>query len=324
MLRRWLCCSAGLLLGVAISLVGAAQETSISIPQDSKFALQLDLKAIKQTKLGAMLFDFAKKKAIEEIGNKSGGGELGIEKIKEVLGFDPFEDLQAIILSSTDFEHPERSMLMLIRLKKSSGNLEGLALSLPKYEASDYKSYQIHSMSADHDMRVYGAIHGKNQSDRTLVLCPNQDLVKSVLDGLDGATASGELRKLNLATSNSPMARLEIYDIPRDKLGQGPQANVAKIVNSFLVDIRDAGENLTFAAKMTTDTDKQAEQLQQMAKGLLAMIDLAQSMDENNEDLKKVKDILVGVDAKCEGKQVQVAISVNSDKVVQAIQAEID
>ncbi len=61
-----------------------------------------------------------------------------------------------------------------------------------------------------------------------------------------------------------------------------------------------------------------------MAKGLLAMIDLAQSMDDKNEELKKVKDILVGVDAKNEGTQVQVAISVNSDKVFKAIQAEID
>ncbi len=132
-------------------------------------------------------------------------------------------------------------MLMLVRLKKTSGNLEGLALSLPKYESSEYKSYQIHSMSADHDMRVYGAIHGKDQADRTLVLCPNQDLVKSVLDGLDGGKIrrrTTQAESIDVRFTDGPFWKFMTFLATNSDKALRPI--VAKIVKSFLVDIRDA------------------------------------------------------------------------------------
>jgi hypothetical protein len=294
----------------------SAPKMPVNVPVNSKFCIQIDLSAIKQTKLGAMLFSLAKKKAIEELG-KEGGEEAGLAKIKEMLGMDPFEEIETITLSSADFEDPEKSMLALVQLKKTSGNLEGLALGLPEYESSEYKKYQIHSAAPDKNMRVYGAIHGKEDQGRTIILAPNKGSIESVLDALD-SKASGSANE-----GSSPLVRLQLFEMPMDKIGEGPQANIAKIVKTVLLEIEDADEDIAFTAKMTTDTEKQAEQVRQMAQGVIAMIDFAQSMDSDDEDLKKIREMLVGLKATREGSDVNVGLTLNAAKIASALAEEL-
>jgi len=54
----------------------------------------VDLQAILTSKVGASLFIMAKKAAMDEIGKSVNSQELTSEKIKEVLGMDPFEEIQ--------------------------------------------------------------------------------------------------------------------------------------------------------------------------------------------------------------------------------------
>ncbi len=302
-----------------------AQSPVITIPKESKFVLQVNVPSIQKTKLGSALLEFAKAKAMEEMGDTGKDGSKGLEKIKEVIGFDPFEDIQAITFSTTDYEKPERSMLAIVRLKKNSGNLEGLALGLPQYKSSEYGKHLIHSSAPDENMRVYGAIHGEAEGDKTLVLCPSLECVQSVLDRLDGKGATNDaFRTVEIASSNAPMLRLEVYDVPMDKLGDGPQVNVAKILKSFMLDVRDdSGDKIKVAAKMSAGSEKQAEQLRQMAQGMIAAIDFAQGLDDN-DDLKKVRELLTSIDATRDGANVEVGVSINSSKLYDAIKEELD
>ena len=296
----------------------SAPKMPAHVPVNSKFCIQIDLNAVKQTKLGAMLFSLAKKKAIEELG-KEGGDEAGLAKLTEMLGMDPFEEIQSITLSSAEFEDPEKSMLAIVQLKKTSGNLEGLALGLPEYEASDYKKTQIHSAAPDKNMRVYGAIHGKEDQNKTIVLSPNKSSIESVLDALDSAPKTS-----TDSSSKSPLVRLQLFEIPQDKIGEGPQANIAKIVKTVLLEVEDADEDISFTAMMTTDTEKQAEQVRQMAQGVIAMIDFAQSMDSDDEDLKKIREMLVGLKATREGSDVQVGLTLKAAKIAASLAEELD
>ena len=327
MMRNWFENTAAILTVSLIAGLAIAQQQRTAapqtprnipenIPENSKFSVRIDLNAIKQTKLGAMLFELAKKKAIEEIG-KEGGDEAGLAKIKEMLGMDPFEEIQSITLAAGEFEHPEKSMLAIVRLKKTAGNLEGLVLGLPGYETMDYKKHQIHSAAPDKKMRVYGAFHGKKDQHRTLVFSPNKSTLESVLDTLDSSSNA------DLDGSESPLVRLHLYEIPRDKLGDGPQANIAKIVKTFMLDVEDANEDIAFTAKMSTETDKQAEQVRQMAQGLIAMVDFAQSMDSNDKDLKKIREMLVGLTATREGTDVEVSLTLSAAKIASAIAEEL-
>ena len=297
----------------------SAPKMPAHVPVNSKFCIQIDLNAVKQTKLGAMLFSLAKKKAIEELG-KEGGDDAGLAKLTEMLGMDPFEEIQSITLSSAEFEDPEKSMLAIVQLKKTSGNLEGLALGLPEYEASDYKKTQIHSAAPDKKMRVYGAIHGKEDQNKTIVLSPNKSSIETVLDALDSAPKTSS----DSTDSKSPLVSLQLFEIPQDKIGEGPQANIAKIVKTVLLEVEDADEDISFTAKMTTDTEKQAEQVRQMAQGVIAMIDFAQSMDSDDEDLKKIREMLVGLKATREGTDVQVGLTLKAAEIASALAEELD
>ncbi len=293
-----------------------APKIPVNAPANSKFSIQIDVAAIKQTKLGAMLFSLAKKKAIEELG-KEGGGEAGLTKLTEMLGMDPFEEIQSVTLSSTEYEHPEKSMLAVVRLKKTAGNLEGLALGLPEYQSTEYKKNQIHSAAPDKNIRIYGAIHGKDDQSRTIILTPSKSTIESVLDELDSRPSTGSNE------GKSPLVRLQLFEIPKDKIGEGPQVNIAKIVKTLMLDIEDANEDIAFTAKMSTETDKQAEQVRQMAQGVIAMIDFAQSMDSNDKDLKMLREMLVGLKATRDGVDVQVGLTLNAAKIATAIADEL-
>ncbi len=322
MMRKWFENTAAILtVSVLAGLAIAQQQRTApkmpaSLPENSKFSIQIDLGAIKQTKLGGMLFELVKKKAIEELGKES-GNEAGQAKLKEMLGMDPFEEIQSITLSAAEFENPDKSMLVIVRLKKTAGNLEGLALGLPEYESLDYKKHHIHSAAPDKKMRVYGAVHGKADQNHTIVLTPNKSTIQSVLDELESNSSN------DLNASEMPLVRLELFEIPKDKLGDGPQANIAKIVKSFMLDVEDANEDIAFTAKMTTETDKQAEQVRQMAQGVIAMLDFAQAMDSDDKDLKKIRQMLVGLKATREGTEVQVGLTLNAVKIASAIAEEL-
>ena len=302
-------CSA---LAALVIAQDASTKKPANIPADSKFVIQIDLNAIKRTQLGATLFRVAKEKAIDEFGKK-GGEKAGLDRIKEMLGLDPFEDVQSITLSSSEYDSPEKSMLAMVRLKRTTGNLEGMALGLPEYVATDYKQHQIHSAAPDSKMRVYGAFHGSGKQDRVMILCPNKNAVQTALDQLDSGS------NVVPSTESTPLIHLQVFDIPQDKIGKGPQANVAKILKSLMMDVNDNQENISVSATMTTETQKQAQQVHQMASGLMAMIDFAQSMDSSDKDLKKLRELVAGHESKVNGTSVQVTVSLKAAQIASLI-----
>ncbi|MFO0924043.1 MAG: hypothetical protein U0905_16305 [Pirellulales bacterium] len=284
-------------------------------PKEPKFVVGINLQTAKQSSIGKLLFETVKSKALEEMQKKSGSDSADLDRLKEMIGFDPFEEVQSISFSSSDYEKPEESMIATIRLRKTTGNIEGLLLNLPEYKSEEYKSHSIHSVAPDSNLRVYGAIHGKGNQDRTIVLCPKADKVKQALDQLDASPSSEK--------KDDAIVKLRVVELPTDKLGEGPQANVAKIVKEVEATIRESNDQLQVALTMLTSSEKQAEQLRQMAQGLIAMIDFAQGLEPDDEDLKKVQAVLKGVEAKCNGNRVEVVVRVDSSEVAKVIEKEI-
>lgn len=162
----------------------AAAQNSIGVPSDSKFVLQIDLKALRNSKVGSMVFDMAKKAAMEEFGKNRDSKELPFYKIKEVLGMDPFEEIQGIVVCGSDYEKPEKSLLGMIRLKKTTGNVEGLLLSIPGHEKSEHRNYEIYSASPGDNKKVFGAIHKDNEENHTLIVGANKTSVTGLLTPL--------------------------------------------------------------------------------------------------------------------------------------------
>jgi hypothetical protein len=304
-----------------IALCSASRAEEISVPADTKFVVRLDLHAIHATSIGGKLIEMAKQQAMKELGGKEGPG---FEKIKEMLGFDPFQEIHGITVSASDYEHPEQSLVAAIRLQKTTGNLEGLLLGLPGYEAKEYGKHQLYSVAPERDLRVFGAVHTGAQGNKTIVLSVKQEAVTNLLDQLDGKPASGSAFKKISPADGKPLVSLDVFELPKEVLDEdGPQANIVKLLRKISFQISESGENLDVGMSLTTDTEKQAEQLRQMAQGLIAALEFAQSIDPDEEELKKIRQIARDIKAIRDGSTTKINLSVSGKELMKLIEEEL-
>lgn len=313
-----------LLAGIAIAQHGTNKKAE-SKSADAKFVIHIDFNAIKQTKIGAILFDVAKQKALEEI-DRGGDREVALNRIKQTLGLDPFEDIQSITLSTDDLDEDSESAVAVVRLRKSAGNLEGLALNLPEYDTEEHEQHTIHSArmpQSKGNRKIFGTVHGEKDQDRTIVLSPELTAVKSKLNELDSAGEELYANEGASGKANSKLVEMRVLEIPMEKIGRGPQAAVAKIITSFTADLTCDDESIVATAMTTTQNEKQAEQLQQMSNGLMAMIDLAQSMEPNDKDLRQIREVVCNFESTVADNHVTLTLSLNSEKILQAISKEM-
>lgn len=328
MMVRWILTSC-LAMQIAISGIwshAAAQSIAeIRVPSDSKFVLQFDLQAVRKSKVGGVLFDAIKKAAIEELEKSKNENGFDLNKVNDILGFDPFEEVQGVVISAADFDNPEKSLIGLVRLKKNSGNIEGLLLNLPGYEKSSHGKHDIHSASPDEDSRFFGAIHTADTGNKTLVISPNKDSVTQLLDSLDNTQSDSKaFKSVPIENDRKVLLNLQLLELPTDKLGEGPQANIAALLKSVSFQVTESDDDLDIFANLTTDTKKQAEQIRQSIQGIYAMIQLAQSIETEDEDLKEFNQFLKGVKVTTNEESITVKIKIPSDVVAELIKKEIE
>jgi hypothetical protein len=319
-MSRWICFLATMAMAF-IALGSASRAEEVSVPADTKFVVRLDLHAIHGIALGGKLIEMVKQQAMKDLGGKEGPS---LEKIKEMLGFDPFQEIHGITVSASDYEHPEQSLVASIRLQKTTGNLEGLLLGLPGYEAKEHGKHAMYSVAPDGDMRVFGAVHTGAQGDKTIVLSVKQEAVTNLLDQLDGKPPSGSAFKKISDADGKPLVRLDVFELPKDVLDEdGPQANIVKLLRKISLQISESGANLDVGVSLTTDTEKQAEQLRQMAQGLIAALDIAQSIDPEEEELKKIRQIAPDIKATRDGSTTKINFSVSGQELMKVIEEEL-
>ena len=315
-------------LSLSLILVFSANanaQTSISVPSDSKFVLQIDLQALKSSKVGSSLFEMAKKAAMDEVGKKIDAKDMSIDKIKEVVGMDPFEEIQGIVICASDYEKPEKSLLGMVRLKKTTGNIEGLLLALPGYTKSEHRNYEIHGASPDKNANVFGAIHKNSAGNNTLIVGANKSSVTGLLDSLDAKAAeSKSLKSVELSSDRKVIAQMQILELPIEKLGKGPQANIAALLSSMMVSVSEEEDELEVQAAMQTGTDKKAEQIRQSIQGLGAMVELFASMDNQDDDVKNVLKFIKKIKVTQDGTAVSVRMRVPSAEIAEMLKKEMN
>jgi len=265
----------------------AHAETTISIPEDAKFEVRVNLDALRETELGKQFMAAVQELAAKEIGSKASNSDK-LANIQKMLGFDPFEDPQSITFFGTNSVNPQEEFGLVLKLKRTTGNLEGLVLALPNYQSSKHGNYTIHS-AAENKKRAYGAIHNGS----TVVVARKLDALKAMLDRLNkrGSEVSPPDRE-TFAGANDALVNVLVRDLPQMDLGKGPYVNTIKLVKEVSVTIQDDRGDFVIDVKLTTNDDKPAEQIQQLIQGLVAMIDLTQAPNEGDENLKLIAELL--------------------------------
>ncbi len=298
-----------------------ADEVRIGLPDDVKFVVSVDLAAIQNSAVGGRLLTAVKDEALGKLEEKGEGKGLSLDKIVEILGFDPFEEIQSVVVAAADYDSPEESLVGCIQMRKTTGNLEGLLLTLPGYSAEDVDGRQIHSAAPDDDVHVYGAIHADADEGRTVVLAAQREAVVQLLDSLAGKGASEGAKTVTLSGEGGPLVLLEVFELPSELMEEeGPPANVAKIVRSISVRISESEGKVVVSTSVATNDAKQAEQLEQMVKGLRAMVDLAASGEEKDEDLEKIQQLLTELDVARSDSTLDLSLSVPADEALKLIE----
>jgi hypothetical protein len=304
----------------------AVAQDSIHVPSDSKFVLQIDLNSLRSSKIGSTLLEAAKKAAMEEAGKKIDQEDVSIQKIRDVLGLDPLEEIQGIVLCASNYEKPEKSLLAMIRLKKTLGNIEGLLLAIPGYVKYDYGKYEIHSAAPSDQDRAFLAIHKNSAENHTLILGADKNSVTNLLDSLDTRiSANSALKTIDLDSDRKLIASMQVLELPsKDAVGQGPQANIAALLKSFVLSISEEGDELEVRGVLHTSTEKQADKIRQSIQGLSAMVELFASMDEQDADTREMLKFLKQIKVLHEGTSVKVKLRLPSSKIADMLKHEID
>ncbi len=301
------------------NLRAAAEDSdSVSVPADSKFLVHVDIGAFKKTPIGARLFEMAKREALKEIGDDD---DNDFEELKEALGFDPFTELDAITIVGADFKKPEDHMHVVLRMRETVGNLEDLMATMPDYDSSEYGDHTIHSASPDEKQRMFGAVHTDGKRVKRVVAARTRKAVRNLLDMLDGKIRKAS-KAVKLSRAEGQFVHIELLDIPRENIGRGPQANIARLVQGLSLKVGSDGDDLAMSVAVTTKEEKQAKQVRQMIQGLTAMIQLVDDGGEG-ENLQQAKEFLENLKVKRKGNVVQIRLTVPEADVVDLIEDEM-
>lgn len=309
---------AGVLALTGLARVASAEEYRISLPAEAQFVVRVDLPAVRSSTVGGRLFETAKSRLLAELADK-GKGDLTLDKIVEILGFDPFEEVQGIVVGGA-YENPEQSLVAAVQLRKTSGNLEGLLLTLPGYSAEEVEGMQIYSATPDENRRVFGTIHVNGAGDRTLVISAQRDAIVQALKSLDGQTPGDAQRTVTLGAPNGPLAQVDVFELPpMVDQHEGPPANIAKIVRQMSAQVSESDGKVNLATRVEAGTEKQSEQLEQMVKGLAAMVSLAASSEKDDQDLQQFQKWLSDLVVSRSGSTVELRLSLPADEVQRLI-----
>ncbi len=295
---------ASMALALVLSpLTSEAQTRETSAFGDAQAVVKINLTQFRSTAFGKKVMSYAKEQAVKVIEENHNGVAPNVDDLNELLGFNPFEEIRGAVIAINDLENPEKNLIAIIQLGKTTGNFEGLLLGLPGYASEKAKGVTIHSADFD-GRRMYAAIHTKGKN-KAIAIAPDKDLLFSAM------VQVGEIRQMvGASSSEEPFISVSVNELPAEMIGDGPQANVAKLIESIELTVAENDDQLTTELAMTTDNSEHAEQIRQMAVGLRAMLGFAISQNEDDEDLKRVVELAKGLEVSSEGNQFNASISI--------------
>lgn len=295
-----------------------------SSSQGKDFVVRLDLDNIRESKLGRKLLQAIRKKAAEEFDGDRNPDEA-FAHVEKALGFDPFDELRTVTVRGRDITAPLQGMKVTIGMGTSTGNLEGLLLALPGYESAKHEDRVIHSVQIDEGQRLHGAIYGDSSRAKQIVIATSHSDVVSMLDTLaqDGSRSPSDLSE-KFKGDKKALLQVFLNQIPKIEDLEGPPKTIARLLEQVTLSVRSDDDDLDVSLSLVADDEQHAEQLQQLAQGLVAMVSLAKESDGDDEDLAMAAKLLEGLEASRDGTEVRLRIQVAEEIVIGFMREELE
>jgi hypothetical protein len=170
---------------------------------------------------------------------------------------------------------------------------------------------------------VFGCLKKGGDSNYTFYFASDKTALVDILKSTDTTAAVTSFRSLEIDDDRKTFLNLQLTDLTGINVGEGPQANIAKMLKGLAISIAEEDENIEFRGTLTAATVKKAEQLKQTVQGLVAMVELFASMDDQDEDLQAMITHVKHVKVTQDDTKLRIRWSVPSAEIVKILEEEM-
>ncbi len=270
-----------------LTAAGPAMAQSVSpgatlVPDDARFALVLNPSRVMQSQLGQTILNRIR---VEEPQIDS-----VIDEFSNTVGIDLRTAVGQVILYGTGYD--KRDFALVADIGPTSGNLNGLMLAAPGYESSVYRDEVIiHSLPDKHNPdseRIFCAMPKRPGTDSYYMVASfdpqrTRDMVDQTMDG--------NARLTPAEVSEDTLLEAWFNGLPelvRAAEAQGPPSAVAELIQSGHLALRETGDSVTADLRLTMTDGLRAQQVFELMRGGLAMLQLAAAAEPEAAPLAEI------------------------------------
>ncbi|MBN1589496.1 MAG: hypothetical protein JW888_08275 [Pirellulales bacterium] len=313
-----------------------------NVPADAAWYIQAHIERIAHDPFVAKLGQSLDKSVRDEILDKFRGAppiDVMHHRVSEILGFDPLENVEWVTvygmaspldemrgLGKRRLRVVDATGVVVVQLRGTTGNLEGLALATPDYESAEYKGATIHSGTVNNAPgRVFIAVLKRPEGESNLVVFGmSEDHVRKAVDQATNATpaSSGSMERENVLCGigmKLDEKTMRALNIPKQ------QSAAFKMLKATAAIVKTDDASLVIEIRAFLVDEQRAEQVRQLLEGLVAMAQLHLETHEGtgndmNEDEKQlVSGMLETVAISRDGSRVTCRLSAPQDQLLRAV-----
>ncbi len=281
-MKRWIS-STMVAATLALSMPTLAAEPVTLVPEDARFTLVTNPSKLLNSRLGGTILDLIRKEEpqVDEM----------IDELSNTVGIDLRKSLGKTILFGTGYDHDHFALVSDIG--PTSGNINGLLLTAPGYQSDVYREKVIiHSMQEGNggNKRVYCAIPKRPGTESYyLVASFNPEKTRAMVD----KTLDENAQLTPADADDGTLIEAWFTGLPElarmaDHNGGGPPSAVAGMVQKAHLSLKDSGDSVVSELTMTMTDDLRAQQVFELLRGGLAMLQLAATAEPEAQPLAEL------------------------------------
>ncbi len=249
------------LIGILIlsGLVFAKPADPSLIPSDAKWAVHVDVNAIQNSAIRNAIWNIIKNEGkAEKITNQ-------MVALKQIIGFNPVEDVDSVCLYNNSFV-PDNG-IMLLQGRFDTEKIEGILNLDDSHETISYENSTIHKWyEKKHKHEVFGSA-----APDMLIVASHQSKIESALDTVSGKEKSMADSVVPAVFANSPNGTFLILSATGiGEIKMPPNAAMLAHVEDIGLIMGETDDNLSVHGALTMSSPETAQQITQVIQGLLA------------------------------------------------------
>ncbi len=272
------------------------------IPQSAKWVIHLDVDSFLATDLGAWTRRHAEQPNIR----------AKLDMVAAITGFHPLEDLEAITLGGADLK--KRNAVVYLQGAFDRKRLTNIAKGLDGYRSADYGDHTVHCWPDEGDPDK--PIHASFVRDDLLVLSPQEDALRDVLDTFAGILPGLDQAENPMLVDDGGYFCLAIAKDFGQLAGIDERVAMLRKVSDLTFTLTEVDNILRADLRLTAASTGDADLMLQVLEGLQAFALL------NDEALDpRLGELLGAITVTGDGTSLSVGLGVDLETVIQAIES---